>query len=263
MRSPLIAANWKMNLTAAQAAAHVEAFVKLVDLKRDVDVVICPSYLALHRVREILRTTHLQLGAQNVFWEREGAFTGQVSPLMLVDAGVSFCLVGHSETRGRFGGADMPAEFVGYFGESEATINRKMRTLLYHSINPILCVGESQYERDADRTEAVITGQLRGALEGIDPAELHFLVVAYEPVWAIGTGITCDATEANRVCGFIRQTLGEILDPDTASSVRILYGGSVKSSNSAELFGQPEIDGGLVGGASLDPNEFARIVMSA
>jgi triosephosphate isomerase (TIM) len=263
MRTNLVVGNWKMNNTIREAAAAVDSFIKIVDAKADVDVVICPSYLAIPRVRDLLRNTHVKVGAQNVFWEEKGAFTGQVSPAMLYDAGVGYCIVGHSETRGRFGKLETGAETLGYFCESEVTINKKIHCLLYYSITPILCVGETEAERSAAKTEEVITNQLEGALKGLDSAELYGLVVAYEPVWAIGTGNTCDAAEAEGVCAFIRGWLTKRLGEEEADTIRILYGGSVKASNSRELFSQANIDGGLVGGASLDPEEFRKIVISA
>lgn len=263
MRTKLVAGNWKMNFTAKEASAVVESFVRLIDAKASVDIAICPPYLSIPRLRELLRDTHIKVGAQDVFWETSGAFTGKISAPMLAEFCVDYCIVGHSETRGRFGKLETDESTLGFFCENEQTVSLKIKSLLYHAINPILCVGETAQERDSNRTDAVIQGQLRGGLSGIDAAELYFLSVAYEPVWAIGTGNVCDASEAGRVCGMIRSTLGEILDTDVANEIRILYGGSVKANNCDELFRQPNIDGGLVGGASLDPNEFSRIVMSA
>jgi triosephosphate isomerase len=252
-----------MNNTIREASAAVDTFIKTAESKADVDVVICPSYIAIPRVRELLKNTHVKVGAQDVFWEEKGAFTGNVSPAMLFDAGVTFCIVGHSETRGRFGKLETDPATISYFCETELTINKKIRALLFYSITPILCVGETDAERSAGQTDNVIGTQLEGALAGLDPYELYGLVVAYEPVWAIGTGNTCDTAEAERVCGSIRAWLTQRLGEEEAATIRILYGGSVKSSNSRELFRQPNIDGGLVGGASLDPDEFRKIVMSA
>lgn len=259
MRTRLVVGNWKMNNTIREAAATVEAFVKSVSLRDDVDVAVCPPYLAIARVRELLMRTSIKLGAQDVFWEDRGAFTGKVSASMLYDAGCSYCIVGHSETRGRFGKLETDAKTLGYFCETDYTIGMKMQCLLYQSITPILCVGENEDEREAGHTDQVIKDQLEGAFEPLDADELHGLVVAYEPVWAIGTGKTCDATEAERVCGFIRERLKSKIG-EGADYLRILYGGSVKSGNARELFSQPNIDGGLVGGASLDAEEFSRIV---
>ena len=263
MRTKLVAGNWKMNMTQAEAEAAVESFIKFVDAKSNVDVVVCPPYLAIHHVAEVLHHTHVKVGAQDVFWLDKGAFTGRVSAPMLSAADVSFCIVGHSETRGRFGKMEVAESTLSAFGDTDEIVNLKLKALLYHSINPIVCVGETAAERACGTTDQVIEAQLRGAFAGVDPAELYFSSVAYEPVWAIGTGDTCDSAEASRVCGMIRLCLASILDANVADHVRILYGGSVKSSNSAELFSQPDIDGGLVGGASLDPKEFSLIVMSA
>jgi triosephosphate isomerase (TIM) len=261
-RRRLVAGNWKMYRTPAEAAAAVESFVRLVGSKDNVDVAICPSFLCLPVLHDLLRTTSIRLGAQDVFWKEEGAFTGRISPGMLASQGVSYCIVGHSETRGRFGKLDIEEHLVGYFCETDETVNLKIKALLYHSIIPILCVGETAKEREEGRTDEVIRQQIAGALEGIEPEEVYSLVVAYEPVWAIGTGNTCTSAEADRVCGMIRANLAARLGEDAGEQIRILYGGSVKSSNSDELFRQPNIDGGLVGGASLDPSEFSRIVIS-
>lgn len=263
MRTKLVVGNWKMNKTVAEASAAVEQFVKHVSAKTTVDVAVCPPHTAISRVRELLRNTHIQVGAQDVFWKESGAFTGEVSAPMLYELGCTYCIVGHSEMRGRFGKLEVSENSLGYFAETDYTVNLKIRSLIYHSVNPILCVGETAQERADGETESVIRGQLAGALEGIDPSELYFFAVAYEPVWAIGTGDTCEAAEANRMCGLIRAMLGEFLDGDVCKEIRVLYGGSVKPDNARELFEQPEIDGGLVGGASLDPISFSRIVMCA
>lgn len=263
MRTKLVAANWKMNPTAMEGAAIVEAFSKQVENLWEVDVVVCPPYLAIPRVRDVIRDTQLKLGAQDCFWEEKGAYTGQVSAKMLSEFCCDYCIVGHSESRGRFGETTLPDSTLGYFSETDETANLKIKALLYYSINPILCVGETLAERDAGKTDSVVATQLQRALEGIDPSELYSFVVAYEPVWAIGTGKTCDAAEAERVCASIRSLVAEMADEDVAENVRVLYGGSVKPDNARELFTQPNIDGGLVGGASLDADGFARIVLSA
>lgn len=263
MRTKLIVANWKMNMTLAEAAAAAQMVIRNVEARTNSDVAICPPYLYIPKVREVVRDSIVKVGAQNVFWKEQGAFTGKISAKMLYDAGVSFCIVGHSEARGRFGKNEVEEDVLGYFSETDQTANLKLKSLIFHSLSPILCVGETQKEREAGKTDEVIDSQLKGALKGLDASELYFFSVAYEPVWAIGTGQTCEAGEANRVCGMIRARLSALLDGDVAQEIRILYGGSVKASNSGELFSQPEIDGGLVGGASLDPMEFSRIVMSA
>jgi len=263
MRKKLVVGNWKMNLTQAEAASVVESLLHHVCSQDSVEVAVCPSYLSIGRVRELTKRTSLKVGAQDVFWIDTGAYTGKVSAHMLVDAGVQLCIVGHSETRGRFGKVEVPDETLLHFAETNQTVNLKLKSLLFRNIVPILCVGETQSERQQNSTDEVIRTQLQEGLAGIDGAEFWNGVVAYEPVWAIGTGQVCDAAEASRVCGFIRKTLAECFDAEAADAIRILYGGSVKSSNSTELFKQPDIDGGLVGGASLDPGEFCKVVMSA
>ena len=262
MRRPLVAGNWKMNLTIRESAALVTAFLKALEMWDRTDIVLCPPYLSIPCVRDLLKETRIAIGAQDVFWKDSGAFTGRISPHQLKEAGVTYCIVGHSETRGKFGKLEVPPSTVGYFAETDETINLKIQALLFCDIKPILCVGETLEEREAGKTDAVIAGQLTSALAGMIDVELEPLVIAYEPVWAIGTGKTCDTAEAQRVCNMIRGQLCDI-SPDLAKSTRILYGGSVKSSNARELFSQPDIDGGLVGGASLNAAEFKDIVISA
>lgn len=252
-----------MNLTATQGQALVEALAPAVSSRKDVDIVVCPSYLSIGRVRETARNTAIKIGAQDVFWMEEGAYTSRVSAKMLHEFGCDFCIVGHSETRGRFGKLEVPESTVPFFAETDETVNLKIKALLYYGITPILCVGESLEEREKGTTDSVIEAQLKGALHGLDAAEMYGLVVAYEPVWAIGTGKTCDTPEAERICGFIRGVIRSVSDDAIADTTRVLYGGSVKASNAKELFSQPNIDGGLVGGASLDAAGFGDIVISA
>ena len=261
MRRPLIAGNWKMHLTPSEGAALATQLRQRIGMRSDVEILLCPAFVALQAVAEAIRGSELKLGAQNVFWRDVGAFTGQVSPPMLAAVGCEYVILGHSEARGRFGvtDPDLDASLLPYFSETEATLNRKLRAVLPHGLKPILCVGETLAEREAGQTEQVIRAQLEGALAGLASVELYELVIAYEPVWAIGTGQVCDAPEANRVCGFIRQTLRALYDEELAEVVRILYGGSVKASNAHALLHQPEIDGALVGGASLNAEEFEQI----
>jgi triosephosphate isomerase len=261
MRRPLIAGNWKMHRTPSEGAALATTLRQRIGMRSDVEILLCPAFVALQAVAEAIRGSEMKLGAQNVFWRDSGAFTGQVSPPMLVAVGCEYVILGHSETRGRFGvdDSELDASLLSYFSETEATLNRKLRAVLPHGLKPILCVGETLAERDAGQTEQVIRTQLEGALHGLASDELYELVIAYEPVWAIGTGRVCDAPEANRVCGFIRQTLRELYDDELAEFVRILYGGSVRASNAHALLHQPEIDGALVGSASLNAEEFERI----
>jgi triosephosphate isomerase len=251
-----------MNLTIRESAALVTAFMKALDMWDRADIVICPPYLSIPCVNGLLKETKIHVGAQDVFWKDSGAFTGRISAHMLKEAGVTHCIVGHSETRGKFGRLEIPPSTLGCFAETDETINLKVKALLFCDLKPILCVGETLEERDAGKTDEVIATQLNGALNGLIDAELGELVVAYEPVWAIGTGMTCESSEAQRVCSMVRGELREI-SPELASSTRILYGGSVKASNAREIFAQPDVDGGLVGGASLNAAEFKEIVMSA
>lgn len=263
MRRKLVIGNWKMNLTPADGVACVRSFLAEVDKDLGVDVGIAPSFLTIGKVQEVTYGHQLLVGAQNCFWLEKGAFTGQVSASMLRDHGLDFCLVGHSETRGRFGKLEIPESTVPLFSESDESVNLKVKALLLAGLMPIICVGETLAERESGNTDSVIKAQIEGALEGILDQELDRIVIAYEPVWAIGTGKVCEDDEANRVCGHCRKTLAEQFGADASNQVRILYGGSVKASNARGLFHQPEIDGGLVGGASLHGHEFAEIIKAA
>jgi triosephosphate isomerase len=252
-----------MHKTVQEAEATVENFLRHVEAKSTVDVVVCPPFICLPAIHSILRNTHVKLGAQDCFWKESGAFTGQISPRMLYSAGCAFCIVGHSETRGRFGKLDVPESTIPYFHETNETVNLKLKELLNFSINPILCVGETREERDAGKTDEVIMRQVRTAIEGIDPAEITLFSIAYEPVWSIGTGNPCSGEEAERIAAMIRSYVVELTEEWVGDYVRVLYGGSVSSKNCESYFRQPNIDGALVGGASLDPMEFSLIVMSA
>lgn len=257
-RTKLVVGNWKMHLTRSEATTLL-AGIRDAAQASAAEVGVCPAYLSIDAARQAIEGTKILLGAQDVFWNPQGAFTGRISAPMLKDAGVALCLVGHSETRGRFGKLEVPESTVSYFAETDETVNLKIKALLSYGIRPILCVGETLAEREAGQTDDVIREQLQGALAGI--SDFSSGVVAYEPVWAIGTGKTCDSPEASRVCGVVRAALAEILGD--ASGIRILYGGSVKAANAAELFAQPDIDGGLVGGASLVADEFVKIIQAA
>ncbi|MBS1717824.1 MAG: triose-phosphate isomerase [Armatimonadetes bacterium] len=250
MALKLIAGNWKMNLTPEEGLAFLSALGNVS--RQDVTVALFPSFVSLAPLREAAGARNIRLGAQDVFWKPSGAFTGSVSAPMLAAVGVEYCIVGHSETRGRFGKLEIEASQLPYFSETNETCRLKMEALLANGITPILCVGETLAERESGATEATIAKQLKEGLAGIDTSKV---VVAYEPVWAIGTGNTCASDEAGRVCRFIRSEVPQVK--------AVLYGGSVKASNAAELFAQDGIDGGLVGGASLVPDEFARIIESA
>lgn len=251
MRRNLVVGNWKMNLKRAEARELAAAIATAIGSPR-CDVGIIPPLTALDATRQGLGQAPVFVGAQDVFWMPAGAYTGRISASMLADAKIDYCLVGHSETRGKFGKLDVPESTVPFFGETDETVNLKLKALILEGIRPILCIGETLAEREAGRTDDVIRGQLAGALDGIDD---ELVTVAYEPVWAIGTGQTCDTPEAQRVCALIHSIVGK--------SVRVLYGGSVNEKNAADLFAQPDIDGGLVGGASLKADTFAAIVAAA
>jgi triosephosphate isomerase len=248
MRRKIIAANWKMNMTLSEADSFLESFLLEVADEKAVDIVIAPPFTALARVSEKLSSVqNVKLGAQNMHFEKSGAYTGEISAGMLRELFTRYVVLGHSERRS-------------YFGESDELINRKTKAALAAALIPIVCIGETLEERDAGRVESVLEMQTRGSLADLAPEQLAGLVVAYEPVWAIGTGRTASPQQAQDAHAFIRKTLAAISDSATADKVRIQYGGSVKAANTAELMSQPDIDGALVGGASLDPRGFAEIV---
>jgi triosephosphate isomerase len=263
MRRKLVVGNWKMNLTRAEAAPLVEEILNLLENKTTCDVGICPSFLSIPMVRDAVRRSSIGVGAQDVFWMESGAFTGSISATMLRDAGCKYAIVGHSETRGKFGKLEVPESTLPYFGETDQTVNLKIKALLYHSLVPIICVGETLAEREAGTTDAVIEAQIRGALDGIEGAEFFEGVVAYEPVWAIGTGKTASSAQAQEVHAHIRASLAERFGRDVAAALRIQYGGSVKPSNAEALMAERDIDGALVGGASLEASDFIAIVKAA
>jgi triosephosphate isomerase len=259
LRKPIVAANWKMFKTIAEARKFVREFAPMVSNVNDVDIVLCPPFTALAAVGDAVKGSNVRLGAQDIFWKEQGAYTGEISPLMLKDVGCDYVIVGHSERRGRFGKAEFDADLLTVFGDNDATVNTKAQAALAHGLTPILCVGETIAERRAGDTDAVVRGQVKAALNGLNQQNIVF---AYEPVWAIGTGEVCGASEANRVIALIRTTIGEVLGGDAAAAIRIQYGGSVKPDNIAELIGQSDIDGALVGGASLEAKSFAAIVQA-
>jgi triosephosphate isomerase (TIM) len=246
-RTPYLAANWKMHKTVAEAAAFVDALLPKIAATQH-DVVICPSYLALSEVVERSRGSAVRVAAQNMHEAESGAFTGEISAPMLIEADVDAVLLGHSERRQ-------------YFNETDEALARKVPAALAAGLEPILCIGESEEARDAGQTEGVLEHQLQADLAEVDPGRLAEIVVAYEPIWAIGTGRTASPEQAQEAIAFIRDVLRE--RGATADSTRILYGGSVKPGNAVELLSQPDIDGALVGGASLDPGDFAAILEAA
>ena len=246
-RRPLIAGNWKMHLSLGEAAALARALAASCGNCTDREVMIAPAFIALAAVAEAIKGSAIRVGAQNVAWEREGAFTGEVSPPMLTGIGVEMAIVGHSERRQ-------------IFREDDTMINRRLLAALAVGLVPVLCIGETLEEREAERTFAVLEGQLRSGLQGVTAAEASRVVLAYEPVWAIGTGKTASKEQAQEVHGFLRGLLGQLFEKNIAESIRILYGGSVKPDNIDALMAQPDIDGALVGGAALTAESFERIV---
>jgi triosephosphate isomerase len=246
MRTPLIAGNWKMYKTVAEAADLVEALLRGLGPASDREVLVCPPYTALHAVSALVQDSPIALGAQDVFYEDQGAYTGAISPLMLRDLGCTYVIVGHSERRQ-------------IFGDDDALINRKLHAALRHDLRPILCVGETKPQRDAGDAERVVVQQVRAGLAHVDAGQMGNVVIAYEPVWAIGTGDTATPADAQAMHATIRRTLAELYG-EVAQQIRIQYGGSVKPDNVDELMAQPDIDGALVGGASLKADSFLRII---
>ena len=244
MRVPMIAGNWKMHTTVSEAIELVYEMSSGLDEIDDVDQVICPPFISLAAVGEIIKGSSIKLGAQNIYFEEKGAYTGEISPLMLVPL-CEFVIIGHSERRQ-------------YFNETGEIVNKKVRAALRMGLKPILCIGEMLEENENGRTEEVVTEQLRSSLAGIDtPGNL---VIAYEPIWAIGTGRAATGEQANRTIGFIRRTIAQKYTNGIAQDMRILYGGSVTAANANEFMPQPDIDGALVGGASLEATQFLSIV---
>jgi triosephosphate isomerase len=252
-RTPLVAGNWKMYTGPRQGTLLAQKVAELVDDVADrVDVVVAPPFTGLYPVSIAIELDHLPiaLAAQNVYWEDEGAFTGEVAPGMLTDMAVKYVIIGHSERRM-------------YFGETDEGVNRKVKAVFAHGMTPIMCVGESLAQKDAGETDTHIAAQVRAGAAGLPPEQAGQLVIAYEPIWAIGTGRTAVPEEANDVSRMIRATVGAMAGPPAASTLRVLYGGSVKAENAALFFAEPDIDGALVGGAALDADSFSRIVHAA
>ncbi|MCM8773877.1 MAG: triose-phosphate isomerase [Candidatus Omnitrophica bacterium] len=250
MRRPLIAGNWKMYKTSEEAVWLATGIKKEISGFKEVDVVLCPPFTALYKVNEVIKDTNIKLGAQNLFWEDEGAYTGEVSAKMLKDCGCQFVIIGHSERRK-------------YFFESDEWVNRKIMSALNNDLAPIVCVGETLEEREKNLTIEVIEKQLKGAFYKLGYEEMKKIVIAYEPVWAIGTGKTALPYQAEEVQNFIRRWLKDNFSIDCADNLRILYGGSVKPSNIKELMREEDIDGALVGGASLEVDSFTSIVRNS
>jgi len=250
LRKPIIAGNWKLNKTIKDAIELVTLLKReLLDVT-EVDIVVCPVLTALSSVSDALIDTNIGLGAQNLYWEDEGAFTGEASAPLIKEAGAQYVIIGHSERRQ-------------FFHETDQTVNKKIRAALKHGLTPIVCIGEVLAEREAGKTEKVINEQFHGSLKGLSADEMKKIILAYEPVWAIGTGKTATPAQAQEVHGLIRKLLRELFDDETAEEVRIQYGGSVKPDNIGELIAQEDIDGALVGGASLKADSFVAIVKNS
>ena len=253
MRNRMIAGNWKMNETYTEGVVLAQGLAKeLADGTGDVDVVVCPPAVDLKGVAEVIEQENapFALGAQNVYWEESGAFTGETAPNMLTNIGATYCIIGHSERRG-------------YFGETDEDINKKAKALMAHGIVPISCCGESLEVREAGKHVEFVVDQIKKDTEGLEISDPSKYVIAYEPIWAIGTGKTATADDAQEVCGAIRKTLADIFGKETADGIRVLYGGSAKPNNVAGFLEKEDVDGALVGGASLKADSFAAMVKAA
>ena len=246
MRKTIVAGNWKMNKTPKEALELIETLKPIVTGRDDVEVVFCPPFIDLMLAVEAVKGTPIKIGAQNMYFEESGAYTGEVAPNMVKEAGCEYVILGHSERRA-------------YFGETDETVNKKVLKAFEHELKPIICVGETLEQREQGITEDLVRLQTKIALKDVPAEQAVLAVIAYEPVWAIGTGKTATSVQAEEVCAAIRKVLTEIYDEETAEKIRIQYGGSVNAGNAAELFAMPNIDGGLVGGASLKA-DFSKIV---
>jgi len=251
MRKKIIAANWKMNMTQDESEAFITTFLREIGDPDEVEIVIIPPFTAIPKVSELLaQTQNVKVGAQNMHWERGGAFTGEISPALLRDLFVRYVVLGHSERRS-------------LFGETDEIVNRKVRAAHEAVLRPIVCIGETLEQREKGSVEKILSLQLHGSLADLGPEEFQETVIAYKPVWAVGTGQTAAAAQAQEAHAFIRHGLGKISDEATAKKARVQYRGSLKPDNARELMSQPDIDGALVGGASLDPRSFSQIICAA
>lgn len=246
-RKPLLAGNWKMNKTIPEALELVNGLRKNLEGVSDREILVCPPFVALAPVSGVLKDSNINLGAQNVYWEVKGAFTGEVSCDMLLKSGCKYVIIGHSERRQ-------------YFGETDETVNKRTKAAFTSGLVPIVCIGETLAERESNATFSVIERQVKNGLAGLNEQEAKILVIAYEPVWAIGTGKTATPEQAEEVHAYIRKLYGQMYGDQSAEAIRILYGGSVKPDNIKDLMGKPNIDGALVGGASLKLDSFSQLV---
>jgi len=247
MRKPIIAGNWKMNLTLEEAKSFVQELEGLIPAQEQVDSVLCVPFTHLSGLLEQVKNTPIAIGAQNMHFEEKGAYTGEVSPVMLASLGVQYVIIGHSERRQ-------------YFNETDETVNKKAHAAFKHQLTPIICVGEDLEQRETGATKTIVKEQVEKALAGLSSEQVTKLVIAYEPIWAIGTGKSSSVADANEVIGYIRQVVEDQYDQQVSSQVRIQYGGSVNPENIAEYMAESDIDGALVGGASLKPDSFLKLV---
>lgn len=248
MRKTLIAGNWKMNNDVEDSLKLVESLKSLsMDFDENVDVLICPTFTSLYAVKEALNGSNIKIGAQNMHFENKGAYTGEVSPSMLKNMGIEYVIIGHSERRQ-------------YFNETDESVNKKLKSSLMYGIIPILCVGETLEQREEKKEKETVKNQIVKAFENIEPSNAESIIVAYEPIWAIGTGINATSEQANEMASFIRKCISEIYDKQLSDKIIIQYGGSVKGDNAKEILSKSDIDGALVGGASLKAEEFLKII---
>ena len=245
MRTPIIAGNWKMNNTILESLSLIDE-IKKYSMDKEVEVIVCVPFISLNEIKKAIEGTNIRLGAQNMHWEDKGAYTGEISPIMLKTIGVDYCIIGHSERRQ-------------YFGETDEMVNKKVKSALRNKLKPIICVGETLEEREDDRAEEIVKNQVLKAFEDVDKENIEDIVIAYEPIWAIGTGKTASSDDANKMCKFIRETIRDKYGKQ-ADDIRIQYGGSVKPANIEELMGKEDIDGALVGGASLVAEDFVALI---
>jgi triosephosphate isomerase len=250
MRKIFIAGNWKMNNTLTETKTFIEDFKKNAVSVKDIEIGIAPSFVNLAYAKGLCKDTNIKILAQNMFYEDNGAYTGEISPLMLKDIDIDYVIIGHSERRQ-------------YFGETEETVNKRIKKAFEHNIKVILCIGERLQEREQGITNIILEKQLKGDLKDLDEAKLKDIVIAYEPVWAIGTGKSAKTEDAQNACNFIRKNLKDMFGEEISQNIRIQYGGSVKPENTREYMSQPDIDGALVGGASLKADSFMRIINEA
>lgn len=247
MRKPIIAGNWKMNKTASESKTLISELIPLLSGVTDVDVVVCPPFVNIESAAAALKGSNIKLGVQNMHYEESGAYTGEIAPAMLVELGVEYVILGHSERRQ-------------FFGETDEGVNKKTAAALKFGLKPIVCIGETLQEREAGITNEVVCKQTKLALLGLSAEQAASIVLAYEPIWAIGTGVTATAEDANETIAAIRASVKEAFSSDVAQKVRIQYGGSMKPGNVSELMSKPDIDGGLIGGAALNAQDFSKVV---